>query len=90
MWPELLVEELKRWSPGSLLRAPRLRPGRGRTEEGWKAGCDPGRVRLGLSPAGAPGHAGIWGRWRGSRTGGKVRHQRGLWRPPHLCALTFA
>ena len=21
LWPELLVEELKRWSPGSLLRA---------------------------------------------------------------------
>ena len=33
----------------------RRRDGRGRTEEGWKAGCDPGRVRLGLSPAGALG-----------------------------------
>ena len=63
---------------------------KGRTEKGCKAGCDPVRVRPGLSPAGALGTLASGAGGGAARTTGKVRHQRGLWRPPHLCALTFA
>lgn len=70
---------------------PHVLPGRGRTEKGWKAGCDPHQGVSQPEPRRSPGHAGIWGRWRGNQGGMRSASIRGgCGDLIHLCALTFA
>lgn len=78
MWPELLAEELKRWSPRSLLRAGPTccLEGGGQKRDGRQA-VTPIRVCPSLSPAGVLGTLASGAGGGGTRAGCEVPASEG-------------